>query len=269
MRSFTGWVALMMNCERVACQFSACAGARISKLSGSDVPYLLGDLSTLLGSALVSSAAGSGVLLCVGLSILLSSLLRMCMREFFLLLRAPRASLFQGVVGAAQQSEIRTGPCTILSVLNRSGEEICRDRGDAKRWVSYVVLNWKVFSRGGFALTLPKCLFGGARKCKSWRACWLESGTLRTQCDHRFWSNIETYKPLNPMFVMCLVGSLIPESQCTYARSQHLGGVLIWSRCGIALRAHDRSGSLQFESHVIGSVATALNARPPRRGCAS
>ena len=129
--------------------------------------------------ALVATGTGSGVLLRVGLSILLSSLLRMCMREFFLLLRAPRASLFEGVVGAAQQSEIRTGPCTILSVLNRSGEEMCRDRGDAKRWVSYVVLNWKVFSRGGFALTLPKCLLVG-RENKSWRACWLMGGTFRT-----------------------------------------------------------------------------------------
>ena len=194
MRSFTGWVALMMNCERGARQSSVCAGARISMLSGSDVPYLLGDLSTLLGSALVSSAAGSGVLLHVGLSILLSSLLRIVYARIFLLLRAPsEADLFQGVfVGAAQQSEIRTGPCTILSVLNRSGEEMCRDRGDAKRWVSYVVLNWKVFSRGGFALTLPKCLFGGARKCKSWRACWLESGTFRTLCDHYLLSKSRT-----------------------------------------------------------------------------
>lgn len=149
MRSFTGWVALMMNCERDACQFFRLRRRKNLELSGSDVPYLLGDLSTLLGSALVATGTGSGVLLRVGLSILLSSLLRMCMREFFSSFARSASSLFQGVVGAAQQSEIRTGPCTILSVLNRSGEEMCRDRGDAKRWVSYVVLNWKVFSRGG------------------------------------------------------------------------------------------------------------------------
>lgn len=51
---------------------------------------------------------------CVGLSILLSSLLRM---EYFSSCALPISGLFQGTIGAAQQSEIRTGPCTILSVF--------------------------------------------------------------------------------------------------------------------------------------------------------
>jgi hypothetical protein len=62
-------------------------------------PYLLGDLRALLGAALVSSAAGSGVLLHVGLSILLSSLLRMCVatsKNFFSCLRAPSGQSRRG-----------------------------------------------------------------------------------------------------------------------------------------------------------------------------
>ena len=95
----------MMNCERDACQFFRLRRRKNLELSGSDVAYLLGDLSTLLGSALVATGTGSGVLLRVGLSILLSSLLRMCMREFFLLLRAPRAASFK--VSSERRSKAR------------------------------------------------------------------------------------------------------------------------------------------------------------------
>jgi hypothetical protein len=73
-------------------------------------PYLLGDLRALLGAALVSSAAGSGVLLHVGLSILLSSLLRMCMR---------RARNFRSCL-RAPSGQSRRGSCTAKRDTYRS-----------------------------------------------------------------------------------------------------------------------------------------------------
>jgi len=80
-------------------------------------PYLLGDLRVLLG-ALESAAAGSGVLLHRSQY----TALKPAARYFFLLARSEQT--VQGV-GAAQQSEIRTGPCTILSVLEVIwGEEL-------------------------------------------------------------------------------------------------------------------------------------------------
>ena len=148
MRSFTGWVALMMNCERLS--VFPLRRRKNFKLSGSDVPYLLGDLSTLLGSALVASAAGSGVLLWVGLSILLSSLLRMWYARVFFFFCALREQPLsrRRRSGAAKRDTYRSLHHFVgIEVI--WGRRCGRDRGDAKRWVSYVVLNWKVFSRGG------------------------------------------------------------------------------------------------------------------------
>ena len=145
MRSFTGWVALMMNCERLS--VFPLRRRKNFKLSGSDVPYLLGDLSTLLGSALVASAAGSGVLLCVGLSILLSSLLRMWYARVFFFFCALREQPLsrRRRSGAAKRDTYRSLHHFVgIEVI--WGRRCVRDRGDAKRWVSYVVLNWKVFS---------------------------------------------------------------------------------------------------------------------------
>ena len=79
--------------------------------------YLLGDLRVLLG-ALESAAAGSGVLLHRSQYTALKPA-----AQVFFFLRAPSGTI-QGV-GAAQQSEIRTGPCTILSVFGVIwGEEL-------------------------------------------------------------------------------------------------------------------------------------------------
>ena len=103
--------------------FPKSANMRISQLKislGEDIkshiPYLLGDLGVLLG-ALEAAAAGSGSLLHRSQYTALKPAARI-----FLLARSERT--IQGV-GAAQQSEIRTGPCTILSVLEVIwGEEL-------------------------------------------------------------------------------------------------------------------------------------------------
>ena len=103
--------------------FPKLANMRVSQLKislGEDIkshiPYLLGDLGVLLG-ALEAAAAGSGSLLHRSQYTALKPAARI-----FLLARSERT--IQGV-GAAQQSEIRTGPCTILSVLEVIwGEEL-------------------------------------------------------------------------------------------------------------------------------------------------
>jgi hypothetical protein len=109
MRSFTGWVALMMNYWEGYVSLFPCTNAKRPFYETRGHPYLLGDLGALLGAALVASGTGSGVLLRVGLSILLSSLLRMCMREKFFVscLRAP-SSQSRRRSGAAKRDTYRS-----------------------------------------------------------------------------------------------------------------------------------------------------------------
>lgn len=120
------------------CDFPA--GEMPTHWESQDCPYLLGDLLVLLGATLQAAAASSGVLLHRSQY----TALKPAAHGIFLLARCRSEPLFQGTVGAAQQSEIRTGPCTILSVFVEGGE-VFRDRVDAKRWVSYVLLGWKDF----------------------------------------------------------------------------------------------------------------------------
>lgn len=139
---------------------------------GQRCPYLLGHLSTLLGATLVSSAAGSGVLLHWSLSILLSSLLRMCMREiffFFCALRASEPLSRRRRSGAAKRDTYRSLHHFVGIELIWGRRYVSRSRGRKEMGILRRAELEGLLSRRRLRSRLPKCLYGGARKCKSWR----------------------------------------------------------------------------------------------------
>lgn len=85
--------------------------------------YLLGDLRALLGGTLVAAAAGSGVLLYKGLSILLSSLLR---RWNFSVARSERPVKASEQRSKARYVQVLAPFCRFVVEL---GGGACRDSG--------------------------------------------------------------------------------------------------------------------------------------------